>query len=88
MSASHLLQALPNQLNLRCDVMVKPDAAPIQFLLALQSYVLWRICHQLYRCEKSIPAPEAISREGIPLLPNSFGMGPIENRRAGTDMGS
>jgi len=75
MSASHILQALPNQLNLRCDVMVKPDAAPIQFLLTLQSYFLWRICHQLYRCEKSIPAPEAISREGILLLPNSFANG-------------
>jgi hypothetical protein len=75
MSASHLLQALPNQLDLRCDVMVKPDAAPIRFLLTLQSYFLWRICHQRYRCEKSIPSPEAISREGIPLLPNSLANG-------------
>ena len=75
MSASHLLQALPNQLDLRCDVMVKPDAAPIRFLLTLQSYFLWRICHQRYRCEKSIHSPEAISREGIPLLPNSLANG-------------
>ena len=75
MSASHLLQALPNQLDLRCDVMVKPDAAPIRFLLTLHSYFLWRICHQRYRCEKSIPSPEAISREGIPLLPNSLANG-------------